>query len=70
MRVLLESLDISVSHSCAWTLIAMAIVCACVWSDLYVMFSGGVSLKDTSCAISARVCVWKLHVLLITMGMI
>ena len=48
MRVLLETLDISVSHSCAWTWIAMAIVCASVGSDLYVMLSSGFSLKDTS----------------------
>ena len=48
MRVLLETLDISVSHSCAWTWIAMAIVCACDESDIYVMLSGGFSLKDTS----------------------
>ena len=32
----------------------MAIVCACVGSDLYVMLFGGFSLKETSCAISAR----------------
>ena len=48
MRVLLETLDISVIHSCAWTWIAMAIVCACGGSDLYVILSGGFSLKDTS----------------------
>ena len=48
----------------------MVIVCACVGSDLYVSVPGGFSLKGTSCAISARVRVWKLHVLLITMGMI
>ena len=58
------------SHSCAWTWIATTIVCACVGSDLYVMLSGGFSLNDTSCAISANVLVWKLPVLLITMGMI
>jgi hypothetical protein len=68
--VLLKTLDISVSYSCAWTWIAMTIVCACVGSDLDVSVSGGFSLKDTSCAISARVRVWKLPVLLITMGMI
>ncbi len=48
VRVLLEILDISVSHSCAWTWIAMAIVCACGGSDLYVILSGGFSLKDIS----------------------
>ncbi len=68
--MLLETLDMSVSHSCAWTWTAMTIICACVGSDLYVMLFGGFSLKDTSCAIFANVLVWKLHVLLITMGMI
>ena len=48
MRVLPETLDMSVSHSCAWTWIGMAIVCACVGSYLYVMLSGGLSSKDTS----------------------
>ena len=48
MRVLLETLDIIVSHSCAWTRIAMAIVCACGGSDLYAILSGGFSWKDTS----------------------
>ena len=48
VRVLLETFDISVSHSCALTCIAMAIVCACGGSDLYIILSGGFSLKDTS----------------------
>jgi len=59
-----------VSHSCAWTWIAMAIVCACGGSDLYVILSGGFSLMDTSRAICANVLMWKFLVLLITMGMI
>jgi hypothetical protein len=46
--VLLETLDISVSHFRARTGIDMAIVCACAGCDLYVMLSGGFSLKDTS----------------------
>ena len=71
MRVLLETLDIiSVSHFCEWTWIAMAIVCACGGSDLYVILYGEFSLKDTSGAISANVIVWKLPILLITMGII
>ena len=70
MRVLLETLDMSVSHSCAWTWLAMAIVCACVGRDLYGTLPGGYSLNATSCVISANVRVWKLPVLLITMGMI
>ncbi len=44
MRVLLATLDISVSDSCAWTWGVIAIVCACVGSDLYVMLFGGFSL--------------------------
>ena len=55
---------------CAWTWIVMTIFCACVGSDLYVMLFGVFSLKNTSWAISANVRVWKLPVLLITMGMI
>ena len=48
MRVLLETLEINVSHSCAGTWIAMTNGCACVGSDLYVMLAGGFSFKDTS----------------------
>ncbi len=70
MGVLLETLDISVSQSCACTWNAMSIVCGCVGSDLYVMLSGGFSLNDTSCDISANVLVWNLPVLDIKMGMI
>ena len=47
-RVLLETLDISVSHSCAWAWIAMVIDCACGGSDLYVRLYGVFSLKDVS----------------------
>ena len=42
----------------------------CGGSDLYVILYCGFSLKDTSWASSANVLVWKLPVLLITMGMI
>ena len=48
----------------------MVIDCACGGSDLYVRLSGGFSWNDTSWAISARVFVWKLPVLLITIGII
>ena len=68
--MLLETLEISVSHSCAWTWIAMVIDCACGGSDLYVRLSGGFSWKETSWASSANVLVWKLPVLLMTMGII
>ena len=44
----METFEISVSHSCAWTWIAMVIACACGGRDLYVSLSGGFSLKDTS----------------------
>ncbi len=66
--MLLEILDMRVSHSCACMCCDMAIVCACGGRDLYVRLSGGFSLNDTSWAISAIVRVWKLHVLLITIG--
>ena len=46
----------------------MAIVCDCDGKDLYIRVSGRVSLNDTSWAISAIVRVWKLYVLLITIG--
>ena len=48
----------------------MAIVCASVGRYLYVRMCDRFSLKDTRRAISARVRVRKLTVLLITMGMI
>ena len=48
VRVLLETFEISVSHSCAWTWIAMVIDCACGGSDLYVRLSGGFSWNDIS----------------------
>ena len=40
-RVLLETLETSVSHSCAWTWIPMIIDCACGGSDLHVNFLVG-----------------------------
>jgi hypothetical protein len=46
--VILETLEISVSHSCAWTWIAMVIDCACGGSVLYVRLSGGFSWNETS----------------------
>ena len=47
MRLFLETLDNNVSHSCARTCIAIAIVCACVGSLLYVSASGGFYLNNT-----------------------
>jgi hypothetical protein len=55
VRLLLESLNIRVSHSCACMCIVMAIACTCVGSVLYVRASGGFSLDDTSWAISDKV---------------
>jgi hypothetical protein len=66
--MVLEILDMRVSHSCAWVWSVIAIFWACSGSALYVSVSGGFSLRDTSCAISASVRVWKFPVLLITIG--
>ena len=55
MRMLFETLDITVSHSCACTCSAMAIVCACVGSILYVLASGWFPLNAIRWAIFARV---------------
>ena len=56
VRLLLETLDIKASHSCACKCIAMAIICACFGSVLHVRASGGgFFLNDISWAISARV---------------
>ncbi len=70
MRVLLETLDISVSHSCAWICSAITILFACGGNVLYVSAFGGFSLNVISWASSARVLVWKFPVLLITIGII
>ena len=59
-----------VSHSCACMCSAIVIVCACVGMVLYVRVSGRFSLNETSLAIFARVLMWKLPVLLMTIGMI
>ena len=68
MRLLLEILDIRVSHSCACMWSDMEIVCACDGNDLYVRVFGGFSLNDTRWAISANVRAWKLHGSLITIS--
>ena len=68
MRLLLEILDIGVSHSCACMWSARAIVCAFGGSDLYVRVFGRFSLNDTSWTIFASVRVWKFPVLLIAIG--
>jgi hypothetical protein len=54
VRLLRETLDIRVSHSCACMCVVMSIVCACVGSVLYVRASGGFSLTNTSWAISPK----------------
>ena len=58
------------SHSCAWICSAIAIFCAGFGSCLYVRVSGGSSVNETSCAISARVRTLKVPVLLMTIGII
>ncbi len=58
------------SHSCAWICSAIAIFCAGFGSCLYVRASGGSSVNETSCAISTRVRMLKVPVLLMTIGMI
>jgi len=64
VRLLLETLDIRVSHSCTSMRIAMAIVCDCVGIVLYVWASGGYFLNDMSWSIYTRVQVRKLPFLL------
>ena len=70
VRIFLEILEMFVSHSCAWMCSAIAILCAGLGSCLYVRVSGGFSLNETSCAISASVRTLKLPIRLITIGMI
>ena len=54
MRLLLETLDIRVRHSCACMRTVMATDCACFRSGLYIRAFGGFSLNETGWAISAR----------------
>jgi hypothetical protein len=65
-----DFLDESEPFLCVCVLRAIVIVCACVGRILYVRASDGFSLNETSWAMSAMVLVWKLPVLLITIGMI
>ena len=70
VRIFLEFLEMYESHSCAWMCSAIVIFCAGFDSCLYVRVSGGSSLNETGCAISASVRTLKVPVLLITMEMI
>ena len=70
VSIFLEILGMYVSHSCAWMCSAIAFFCTSLGSCLYVRVSGGSSLNETSCAISASVWTLKVHVRLITIGMI
>ena len=70
VRIFLEILEMYESHSCAWMCSAIAIFCAGFGSCLYVRASGGSSANETSCAISARVRMLKVPVLLMTIGTI
>ena len=58
------------SHSCACMCRVMDMCCAGLGNCLYVKASGCSSLKETSCAISARVLTLKVPVLLMTIGII
>ena len=58
------------SHSCACTCSAIAILLAVGGRCLQVISSGSSSLNETSWAISARVLTWKVHVPLMTIGII
>ena len=69
-RMVLEIFDMWESHSCACMWRVIAICCAGLGSCLYVSVSCGSSSKDTSCAISASVLTLKVHVLLMTIGII
>ena len=69
-RIFLEILDIWGSHSCACTWSAIVILLAVGGRCLKVSSSGGSSVNETSCEISARVLTWKVPVRLMTMGMI
>ena len=70
VRIFLEILEMNESHSCAWMCSVIAIFCAGFNSGLYVRMSGGSSLNETSCAISASARTLKVPVLLMTIGMI
>ena len=70
VRISLEILEMYESHSCAWMCCAIAIFYVGFGSCLYVRVSGGSSLNDTSCAISASVRTLKVPVLLMTIEMI
>ena len=70
VSIFLEILDIWDSHSCACTWSAIAILLAMGDSCLKVSSSGGSSVNETNCEISACVLTWKVPVRLMTMGMI
>ena len=70
VSIFLEILDIWDSHSCACTCSAIVILLAVGGSCLNVSSSGGSSVNEISCEISACVLTWKVPVRLMTMGMI
>ncbi len=70
VRIFLEILDMWDSHSCACTWSAIVIFLAVGCSCLNVSSSGGSSVNETSCEISASVLTWKVPVRLMTMGII
>ena len=64
VKIVLEIFDMWESNSWACMCKVIAICCAGLGSCFYVIVSGGSSSKDTSCAISASVLTFKVHVLL------
>ncbi len=70
VRIFLEISEMYESHSCACMCSAIAIFYDGFGSCLYVRASGGSSLNETSCVISASVRTLKVPVMLITIGMI
>ena len=70
VRIFHEILEMYESHSCAWMCCAIAVLCAGFGSCSYVRVSGGSSVNETSCAISASVRTLKVPALLMTTGMI
>ena len=70
VRIFLEVLDMWDSHSCAYTCSAIVILLAVRGTCLKVSSSGGSSLNEPSWAISARFLTWKVHVRLMTIGMV
>jgi len=70
VRIFLEIFDMWDSHFCACTWSAIAVLLAAGGGFLKARAFGGIYLNETSRAISASVLTWKVHVRLMTMGII